>query len=153
MPKHGGLCMKIAMAADHAGFNLKEALKKYLISLGYEIMDFGALEIDSNDGFPDFAIPAAKAVGNLTCEKGVFVCGSGIGVSIVANKTKGVNAFNCTCEDFAFLARQHNNTNVICFGERFVKEEDAKKYLEIWLNTDFLGGKYQLRNKKIDAIK
>jgi len=144
--------MKIAIGADHAGFEFKEQLKEFLIKNNYEVKDFGAYTFDKEDGFPDYAIPVAKSVAAGENERGVLVCGSGIGVSIAANKVKGVRAVNCTCEEFARLSRQHNNTNVICFPGRFLDEKEAQKYLEIWLNTEFLGGKYQERNDKIDLI-
>lgn len=144
--------MKIAIGADHAGFEFKEQLKEFLIKNNYEVKDFGAYSFDKEDGFPDYAIPVAKSVSAGESEKGVLVCGSGIGVSIAANKVKGVRAVNCTCEEFARLSRQHNNTNIICFPGRFLDEKKAEKYLEIWLNTEFLGGKYQERNDKIDLI-
>lgn len=144
--------MKIAIGADHAGFEFKEQLKEFLIKSNYEVKDFGAHTFDKEDGFPDYAIPVAKAVGNGEYDRGVLVCGSGIGVSIAANKIKGVRAVNCTCEDFARLSREHNNTNVICFPGRFLDEKEAEKYLDIWLKTEFLGGKYQERNDKLDLL-
>ena len=144
--------MKIAIGADHAGFEFKEQLKDFLLKNNYEVKDFGAHTFDKDDGFPDYALPVAKAVGNGEYDRGVLVCGSGIGVSIAANKVKGVRAVNCTCEDFAMLSRQHNNTNVICFPGRFLDEKEAEKYLDIWLNTEFLGGKYQERNDKLDLL-
>jgi len=144
--------MKIAIGADHAGFEFKEQLKEFLIKNDYEVRDFGAHTFDKEDGFPDYAVPVAKSVANGENERGVLVCGSGIGVSIAANKVKGIRAVNCTCEEFAVLSRQHNNTNVICFPGRFIDIKEAEKYLDIWLKTEFLGGKYQERNDKIDLI-
>lgn len=142
--------MKIAIGADHAGFEFKGQLKEYISSLGYDIKDFGAYSFNKDDGFPDYALPVARAVANDEFERGVLVCGSGIGVSIAANKVRGIRAVNCTCEDFARLSRQHNDTNVICFPGRFLNIDDAKKYFDIWINTDFLGGKYEERNKLLD---
>ena len=144
--------MKIAIGADHAGFEFKELLKNFIIESGYEVQDFGAYSYDKEDGFPDFALPVARAIANGEYDRGVLVCGSGIGVSIAANKVKGVRAVNCTCEDFARLSRQHNDTNVICFPGRFLDEKEAEKYLNIWLTTEFLGGKYQERNDKLDLL-
>ena len=144
--------MKIAIGADHAGFLFKEELKSFLIEEGYEVFDFGAYELDENDGFPDFAIPVSRAVSERKFERGVLVCGSGIGVSIAANKVRGVRAVNCVNEDFAKLSRLHNDTNVICFPGRFLDINDAKNYIKIWLNTEFLGGKYKDRNDKLDEI-
>ena len=144
--------MKIEIGADHAVFEFKEQLKEFLIKSNYEVKDFGAHTFDKDDGFPDYALPVAKAVGNGEYDRGVLVCGSGIGVSIAANKVKGVRAVNCTSEEFARLSREHNNTNVICFPGRFLDEKEAEKYLDIWLKTEFLGGKYQERNDKLDLL-
>jgi len=144
--------MKVAIGADHAGFEFKEKLKKFLIENNYEVEDFGAHTFDKDDGFPDYAIPVAKSVAEGKNERGVLVCGSGIGVSIAANKIRGVRAVNCTSEEFARLSRQHNDTNVICFPGRFIDINEAKKYLKIWMGTDFLGGKYQDRNDKLDLL-
>ena len=142
--------MKIAIGADHAGFEFKELLKTFIIELGYEVEDFGAYSYDKEDGFPDFALPVARAISNGDYDRGVLVCGSGIGVSIAANKVKGIRAVNCTCEEFARLSRQHNDTNVICFPGRFLNIEEAKKFFKIWIETEFLGGKYEERNKMLD---
>lgn len=144
--------MRIAIGADHAGFDFKEQLRNFLIEEGYEVCDFGAYEFDENDGFPDFAIPVAISVSEKKYDRGVLVCGSGIGVSIAANKVKGVRAVNCVNEEFAKLSRLHNDTNVICFPGRFLDINDAKSYLKIWLSTEFLGGKYKDRNDKLDEI-
>ena len=144
--------MKIAIGADHAGLEFKEQLKEFLIGNNYEVYDFGAHTFDKDDGFPDYAIPVAKAIANGEYERGVLVCGSGIGVSIAANKVKGVRAVNCTSKEFAKLSREHNNTNIICFPGRFLDINEAKEYLNIWLTTEFLGGKYQERNDKIDSL-
>lgn len=144
--------MKISIGADHAGFEFKEKLKDYLVENGYEVLDFGAYAFDSEDDFTDYAIPVAMSVAKHECDRGVLVCGSGIGMSIAANKIKGVNAVNCTCVEFAELSRKHNNTNVICFPGRFLNVEDAKTYLDVWLKTEFLGGKYEKRNLKIVSI-
>jgi len=144
--------MKIAIGADHAGFEFKEQLKEFLLKNNYEVKDFGAHTFDKEDGFPDYALPVAKSVGNGEYDRGVLVCGSGIGVSIAANKVKGVRAVNCTCEDFAKLSRLHNDTNVICFPGRYINIDDAKNYIKIWLETEFLGGKYKARNHKIDNV-
>ena len=144
--------MKIAIGADHAGFLLKERLKEFLLEEGYEVKDFGAYTFDKDDGFPDYAIPASKAVSNGECERGVLVCGSGVGVSITANKFKGIRAVNCTCKDFAVISRQHNDTNVICFPGRFISEDEAIEYLKVWLETECLGGKYKARMDQLDSL-
>lgn len=144
--------MKIAVGCDHGGFEMKESLKKYLEEKGYELKDFGACEFDASDGFPDFALPVARAVACGEFERGVLVCGSGVGVSIAANKVKGIRAVNCNTKEIAELSRLHNNTNVVCFGGRLMTDEQAKEYLNIWLETEFLGGKYQGRNDVLDEL-
>ncbi|MBP3285024.1 MAG: ribose 5-phosphate isomerase B [Clostridia bacterium] len=144
--------MKIAIAGDHGGFELKRTLKSYLVENGHEVQDFGACEFNAEDGFPDFALPLARAVANGDFDRGVLVCGSGVGVSIAANKVKGIRAVNCNSKELAELSRLHNNTNVICFGGRLMTAEQAIEYLDIWLNTEFLGGKYQTRNDVLDNL-
>lgn len=144
--------MRIAIAGDHGGFELKGLLKSYLVEKGHEVEDFGACEFNGEDGFPDFAIPTARAVANGDFDRGVLVCGSGVGVSIAANKVRGIRAVNCNTKEIAELSRLHNNTNIICFGGRLVTPEEARAYLEIWLNTEFLGGKYQVRNDVLDTL-
>jgi len=144
--------MKIAIAGDHGGFESKGLLKSYLVEKGHEVEDFGACEFNGEDGFPDFAIPTARAVAKGDFDRGVLVCGSGVGVSIAANKVKGIRAVNCNTKEIAELSRLHNNTNIICFGGRLMTSGEAKEYLEIWLNTDFLGGKYQGRNDVLDNL-
>ena len=143
--------MRIAIGADHAGFEYKEELKKFLVEEGYEVRDCGAYTFNKDDDYPDFALAVGKTVAKGEAERGVLVCGSGIGVSISANKVQGVRAFNCTCKDFAVLSRQHNDTNVICFPGRFLELEDAKEFLKIWLDTEFLGGRHQVRVDKIEG--
>ncbi|CUU03737.1 ribose 5-phosphate isomerase B [Candidatus Thermokryptus mobilis] len=106
--------MKIAVASDHAGFEYKEKLKELLKELGHEFVDFGTFSSDSTD-YPDFAYPAAEAVANGECERGIFICGTGVGVSIVANKVKGIRAANCCSVEEAKLSRQHNDANVLTF--------------------------------------
>jgi len=142
--------MKIAIGADHAGFEFKEQLKTFITESGHEVYDFGAYSYDKDDGFPDFALPVSRAVANGEYDRGVLVCGSGIGVSIAANKVKGIRAVNCTSEEFAKLSRLHNDTNVICFPGRFLDIEEAKKYFKLWIETEFLGVKYEERNKLLD---
>lgn len=142
--------MKIAIGADHAGFEFKELLKEFISEEGYEIKDYGAYTFDKEDGFPDYALPVARAVASHEVDRGVLVCGSGIGVSIAANKVKGVRAVNCTSLEFAKLSRLHNDTNVICFPGRFLDINEAKEYFKIWMETEFLAGKYEERNKLLD---
>lgn len=138
--------MKIALASDHAGFELKEALKRMLEK--HEISDFGTTSSDSMD-YPDTGFKAAEAVGKGKCELGIVICGSGVGMSIVANKVDGVRAALCYNPECARLSRQHNNANVLALPGRFISTEEAEKIVQTWLSTDFEGGRHDRRVKKI----
>lgn len=130
--------MLIYIGADHRGFELKESLKNFLKSKGYEVADVGAVKFDENDDYPDFAKLVGDAVSqNPTARKGVLICGSGVGVDIVANKFKGVRSSLVFNPDQAFLARNDDDANVLSLPADFLNEEDAKKILGTWLVTDF----------------
>lgn len=141
--------MKISLASDHAGYKYKEMLKEYLTKKGYEVIDHGANSPDSSD-YPDFIRPAAQDVAENRAEKGIGVCGSGVGVSIVANKVRGIRAANVFNEKMAELSVQHNNANFLALGERFLDEEQIKKIVDVWLNAKFEGGKHERRVNKIE---
>lgn len=144
--------MKIAIACDHGGYRLKEVLKASMIAQGYEVIDFGTNSEDSVD-YPDYAYKAAKAVADKECERGVVVCGTGIGVSIVANKVDGIR---CALVHDLFSAkatRQHNNTNMIAMGGRVIGEGLALEILNTWLHTDYEGGRHDQRIEKMMAIE
>ncbi|MDP8203266.1 MAG: ribose 5-phosphate isomerase B [Candidatus Tenebribacter mawsonii] len=138
--------MKIALASDHAGFELKENIKKYLTE--YEVVDFGTNNSDSMD-YPDTGFDAAVAVSRGECERGILICGSGIGMSIVANKVSGVRAALCQTKQFAQLSRLHNNSNILVLSGRFISEYLAKEIIEVWIKTEFEGGRHQNRLDKI----
>ena len=140
--------MKIAIAADNAGFEYKEALKTYLEEKGYEVTDYGTNSPESTD-YPDYAHPLATAVADGTYPFGVSVCGSGQGMCITTNKHAGVRAALVWNEEISALARQHNNANVLCLPSRFIDLDYAKKLLDIFLNTEFEGGRHQRRVGKI----
>lgn len=142
--------MKIAIGADHAGFEFKELLKKHLELSGHEIKDFGTNGTQSVD-YPDFAHPVANAVEKKEFELGVLLCGSANGVAITANKRQGIRAAICWTEEIASLARQHNNANVLCIPARFVTEDAAKKITDKFLNTLFEGGRHETRVNKISC--
>lgn len=144
--------MKIAIAADHAGFRLKEKLKEFLASKGHEVMDFGTAGEDSVD-YPDFGLPAASSVARGECHLGVLVCGTGLGMSITANKIPGVRAVTCTEPFSARMSRQHNDANVLCLGARVVGEGLALEIVEAWLGARFEGGRHQRRLDKIRQIE
>jgi len=140
----------VILGADHGGFELKEKIKKYFDENKIEYYDFGAKMEDSEDNFPEIALPLAKSVADGKYEKGILICGSGVGVCMAANRIKGVRAVNCSNVEIAKLSRLHNDSNVLCLGGRFVLEEDAIKIIDTWFNTEFLGGKYKIRNKMLD---
>ena len=143
--------MKIAISADHAGFELKEILIKELKESGYDIADYGTNSIDSID-YPDYSYVAAKSIADGDNELGIIICGSGVGVSITANKVKGIRAANCFNNEMASLARQHNNANVICLGARFLTVEQAIGMVNTFLTTEFEGGRHERRVDKIHSL-
>ena len=144
--------MKIAIGCDHAGYELKEQLKDYLVGLNYEVIDVGCYGLESVD-YPTFGFKVGEAVANKEATYGVVVCGSGIGISIAANKVQGVRCANAFIEDHARLARLHNNANVIGFGARFLSFEQASNMLKIFLETEFEGNRHVKRVDLLDQYK
>jgi ribose 5-phosphate isomerase B len=140
----------IAIGSDHAGYEYKEALKKWLEKNGYAFKDFGTHSSDSAD-YPDFAHPVAAAVEKKEYTFGVLLCGSANGVAITANKHQGIRAAICWLEEIAALARQHNNANVVCIPARYVSIELAEKIVNKFLHTDFEGGRHAKRVDKISC--
>ena len=141
--------MKISLASDHAGYKYKQLIKNYLEKKGFVIIDHGTFSSDSVD-YPDFIKQAAKDVSEHTSDFGIGICGTGIGVSIVANKFKGVRAALVVDEEMADLSRRHNNANFLALGERLLDEGNIYKILDVWLNTKFDGGRHERRVKKIE---
>ena len=144
--------MKIAIACDHGGYKLKNVLMKELVSKGYEVVDYGCYNEDSVD-YPDYAVKAARAVQSGECEKGVVVCGTGIGVSITANKVHGIR---CALVHDVFSAkatRAHNDTNMLAMGQRVIGEGLAVEILNAWLDTEYEGGRHDARVAKVMAIE
>ncbi len=144
--------MKIAVACDHGGLNLKNEVIKYLKEHGYEYVNFGTDTDDSCD-YPDLALPAAEAVASGKCEKGIIICSTGIGVSMVANKVPGVRCAHCHDSYCAEFTRRHNDANVLAMGEKVVGVGYALKIVETFLTTEFEGGRHQRRVDKITAIE
>lgn len=144
--------MKVAIASDHAGYKLKEYVKKYLYSKGYDVIDYGTVSEEPVD-YPDFIKLAALAVARKEVERAVVICGSGIGASIVANKIPGVRAALCLDEYSAEFSRKHNDANVLALGGRRLTEEEAERILNIWFSTQFEGGRHQKRIEKIKEIE
>ncbi|MBP6867667.1 MAG: ribose 5-phosphate isomerase B [Bacteroidales bacterium] len=138
----------IALGSDHAGFHLKENLKEYLTGLGYKVRDFGTGSPDRVD-YPDFGIAVGEAVSRGECDKGIVVCGTGIGISISANKVKGIRAAACSEPFSARLSREHNNSNVLALGARIVAPEYARCIVKAWLDAKFQEGHHSRRIQKI----
>lgn len=143
--------MKISLACDHGGLELKLVIKAHLEAQGHEIQDFGTHDHASCD-YPDYAAPAARAVADGSCERGILVCTTGIGVSIVANKIHGVRCALLSDPISARLTRQHNDTNMMALGQGMVGEKLALEIVDTWLNTAFEGGRHQRRVEKINAL-
>ena len=142
----------IAIACDHGGYTLKEAVKAHLTEKGDEVKDFGTNSLVSCD-YPDYAAPAARAVADGTCEKGIVICTTGIGVSIVANKVKGIRCALCSDPLSASLTRRHNNTNMLAMGAGIIGQNLAMEIVDTWLTTEFEGGRHERRVNKIMALE
>lgn len=142
------LSLPVAIGCDHAGFEYKEAIISFLDAKKIAFKDFGTYSPDSVD-YPDFAHPVAMEVENNSAAFGILICGSGNGVAITANKHQQIRAAVCWGEELAELARKHNNANVICIPGRFVRESDVEKMIEIFIETDFEGGRHENRVNKI----
>ena len=141
--------MKIALASDHAGFEQKESIKRWLLERGHEVQDFGTSSNEPVD-YPDFIRPAAESVARGQCERGIIFGGSGNGEAIVANKVRGIRCALCWNEEPARLSRQHNDANMLSLGQRLVPLELALRIVEVWLMTGFEGGRHTRRIQKIE---
>ena len=144
--------MKIAIAADHAGFEEKEKIKKTLDGLGVEYTDMGTDSTASVD-YPDFARKVGEAVADGEYERGILVCGSGTGMAIAANKIPGIRAAVAWNEEIARLSRQHNNANILSLAARYIPDEEQERIVKAWLETDFEGGRHERRVEKIEQIE
>ena len=140
--------MKISVASDHAGYELKEAVKRHLKAARHEVVDFGTNSTESTD-YPDYATPAARAVASGEVERGVFVCGSGQGMVMTANKVRGVRAALAWQPEVARLSRQHNDANVLALPARFVGIEQALEIVDAWMDAEFEGGRHIPRVEKM----
>ena len=143
--------MKIALASDHGGFELKEALKKHLLARGFEIIDLGTNSTESVD-YPVYGEKCGRAVASGEAERGIVCCGTGIGISIAANKVKGVRAAVVVNDYMAEYCKLHNDANIIAFGGRVISPEDAVRFTDIWLDTEFEGGRHQRRVDMLNAL-
>jgi len=145
--------MKIAIGSDHAGFKLKEGIKAFLKKNGYQVTDFGTTSEESVD-YPDFAYPVAKSVAQKKYDRGILICGSGVGVTIVANKVKGIRAVNAYDVYIARQSREHGDCNILCLAGRKVKKVKALKIVKAWLETPFSNDARHLRRiRKIEKLR
>ena len=142
------MAIKVAIGGDHAGFEYKSNMIVKLESLGYELKDFGPFS-DASVDYPDYVHPLSSAIESGEFEFGIVICGSGNGVAITANKHQGIRAALCWNEELAALSRQHNNANVLALPARFISYEEAEQLAEIFLSTEFEGGRHQNRVSKI----
>jgi len=144
--------MKIAIAADHAGFALKQKLRQKLEDAGHQVVDFGPNNADSCD-YPDFAQPVAREVAQGRSDRGILVCSTGIGMAMAANKIRGVRAAPAQSEDEVRLTREHNDANVLTLGARYLQEERAAELIDVFLKTEFAGGRHARRVAKIAQLE
>lgn len=144
--------MTIAIGADHRGFELKSLLKGWLESRGYKVIDAGTDDPGSTD-YPDYAIEVGRMVGEGKAGLGILICGTGIGMSIAANKVRGVRAARVCTESDAEIARRHNDANVLCFGAAIVDEALARRMITAWMENEFEGGRHERRTREITAFE
>ena len=152
MVNNRGDKMKVAIGCDHGGLHLKEDIKSLLADGGYKVTDFGTNSTDSVD-YPDIAVPVANAVANGEFDRGILICGTGIGIGIAANKVKGIRAALCHDTFSAHASREHNNANILTMGERIIGPGLARDIVKIWLTTEFEGGRHERRVAKIADIE
>jgi len=143
--------VKIVIGADHGGFILKEAVKIFLIKEHHEVIDVGCNSEVSVD-YPDYAEKAVHVFNEKSCDFGILICGTGIGMSIAANRHREIRAANCHTKQLTVLSREHNNANFLCLGGRVIDEPLALQLVEVWLHTEFAGGRHQRRIEKFSSL-
>ncbi|RMH68431.1 MAG: ribose 5-phosphate isomerase B [Gemmatimonadetes bacterium] len=144
--------MKVAIGSDHGGYHLKETIKAMLVERNIDVTDFGTHSTESTD-YPDYARQVAESVRDGNHDRGILICGTGIGMSIMANKVRGIRAALCTSRQMAELSRQHNNANVLCLGERILEKHVALDIVEAWFTAEFEGGRHERRVNKMMAYE
>lgn len=145
--------MIIGIGSDHAGFNLKTAVIKYMKENNHEVKDYGTCDGVCSVDYPDFGLAVAEGIISGECEKGIIICGTGLGISMSANKVPGIRAALCTESYTAKMSREHNDANILALGDRVVGVGLALDIVETWLKTEFLGGRHKTRVDKITAIE
>jgi len=143
--------MKIAIGSDHAAYKEKKEIINYLLDKGLDVLDFGTNSEESVD-YPIFGQKVAKSIINSVTDRGIIICGTGIGISIAANRYKGIRATLCTSKIHAEMSRKHNDSNILALGARTTDLKELKDIIDTWLTTDFEGGRHQDRINLIDAI-
>ena len=143
--------LRFALGTDHAGYNFKEAIKRHLHNLGHETKDFGTFSEDSVD-YPEFVLPAAKAVADSLVDYAIVLGGSGNGEAMAANKIKGIRCAVCWSAETAKLAKEHNNANVIAIGERQITKDLAIEIIDVWLSSEFQGERHARRIQMLDSL-
>ena len=144
--------MKLVIASDHAGFSLKEEVRAYLAKTGHEVLDLGAFKCEPQDDYPDFAERVGEAIKDGEAPRGILICGSGVGVSIAANKIPGIRAAMCYDEDSARNSREHNGANVLTLGGKKISDGQMREIVRVWLSTDLTEERHRRRIAKIDAL-
>ena len=144
--------MKVALASDHGGIHIREVIRELLEELEIEYQDFGC-DCETSVDYPDYALPAAERVANGEFDRGIFICGTGIGMSIAANKVKGIRCALVNDEFSARATRQHNNSNVLAMGERVIGPGLGREIAKIWLETEFQGDRHERRIEKITTYE
>ncbi|MBO0451526.1 MULTISPECIES: ribose 5-phosphate isomerase B [Enterococcus] len=144
--------MKLAIGCDHVGIELKPSIVEFLEALGHSVQDFGT-KSNSRVNYPDYAQAVAEAVVSKNCDLGILICGTGVGISIAANKVKGIRAVVCSDPYSAKLSKEHNNTNILAFGSRVVGPELAKMITQEWLEAEFEGGRHKKRVDQISQLE
>ena len=142
----------IAIGSDHGGFDLKNEIVRFMSEKGFMVKDYGTYDCSSVD-YPDYGLAVAEAVKSEECDKGIVICGTGIGISISANKVPGIRAALCTDGYMARMSREHNDANILALGGRVIGVGLALEIVDIWLKTDFLGGRHKIRVDKISGIE
>ncbi|MBN2183839.1 MAG: ribose 5-phosphate isomerase B [Candidatus Krumholzibacteriota bacterium] len=140
--------MKVAVGSDHRGYPLKERIKSLLAGEGHQVTDLGTYSTESVD-YPDYGIPVGESVARGEVDRGIVICGSGIGISIAANKVTGVRAALCRTVDDARMTRLHNDSNVLALAEKSMEDPDVEQLVRVWMKTEFEGGRHQARIDKI----
>ena len=145
--------MKVVIGADHAGYGLKEEIKEVLRQLSIEFLDVGTMNSEASVDYPDFAEAVARKVASGEFDRGIIVCGTGVGVAIAANKVKGIRAANCNDVVCAKFSREHNDANILTMGSRIIGPAVANEIVKTWLGTEFEGGRHARRVEKISQLE